>query len=79
MGNLTMILGIIALLILAASLIYTIKVGRLVGARKSNMDTQINEKVQEHPYMRNPVFLTYVIFGILALAFIFYLAYTVVW
>ncbi len=74
-----MILGIIALLILAASLIYTIKVGRLVGARKSNMDTQINEKVQEHPYMRNPVFLTYVIFGILALAFIFYLAYTVVW
>ncbi|KKI93963.1 hypothetical protein WQ54_02135 [Bacillus sp. SA1-12] len=74
-----MILGIIALLILASSLIYTIKVGRLVGARKSNMDTQINEKVQEHPYLRNPIFLAYVVFGILALAFILYLAYTIAW
>ncbi|TXC92190.1 hypothetical protein FS935_07355 [Metabacillus litoralis] len=79
MTYLTMVLGVIALLILGVSLIYTFKVGKLVSERKSTYDTQINEKVQEHPYMRNPIFLAYIIAGILALAYIFYLAFTISW
>ncbi|MGM0873404.1 MAG: hypothetical protein ACQEWV_01155 [Bacillota bacterium] len=79
MSYLTMVLGVIVLLVLATSLFYTVRVGKLVSARKSNVDTQINEKVQDHPYIRNPVFLAYVIAGLLALAFIFYLANTIYW
>jgi hypothetical protein len=79
MSYLTMVLGVIALLVLATSLIYTFRVGRLVSVRKSNLDTQINEKIQDHPYMRNPVFLAFVIAGLASLAYIFYLAYMTSW
>ncbi|OAS86636.1 MULTISPECIES: hypothetical protein [Metabacillus] len=79
MSYFTMVLGVIALLVLAISLIYTFRVGRLVSVRKSNLDTQINEKIQDHPYMRNPVFFAYVIAGLVSLAYIFYLAYSISW
>jgi len=79
MTYLTMVLGVIALLILATSLIYTFKVGKLVSERKAKYDTQINERVQDHPYTRNPVFLTYLIAAVLSLAYIFYLAFTISW
>jgi len=75
----TMVLGVVALLILATSLIYTFKIGKLVSERKAKYDTQLNEKVQEHPYTRNPVFLAYMIAAVLALAYIFYLAFTISW
>ncbi|APH05482.1 hypothetical protein [Bacillus weihaiensis] len=77
MTILTTVLGVVALLILTASLIYTFKVGKLVSERKANYDTQINEKVQEHPYARNPIFLAYLIAGVLSLSYIFYLAFTI--
>lgn len=79
MSSLTIILGVIALLTLAISLLYTFRVGKLVSSRRSNYDSQINEKVQEHPYIRNPIFLAFIIAAILSLAYIFYLAYTVSW
>ena len=79
MSYFTIVLGVIALLVLAISLIYTFRVGRLVSVRKSNLDTQINEKIQDHPYMRNPVFFAYVIAGLVSLAYIFYLAYSISW
>lgn len=75
----TMVLGVVALLILVTSLIYTFKIGKLVSERKAKYDTQLNEKVQEHPYTRNPVFLAYMIAAVLALAYIFYLAFTISW
>ncbi|MFC0270711.1 hypothetical protein ACFFIX_04505 [Metabacillus herbersteinensis] len=76
MSTLVSVLVVIVLLILATSLIYTFKVGKLATSRKSELDTQINEKVQEHPYLRNPIFLAYLIGAMLVLAFIFYMAYS---
>ena len=74
-----MVLGVIALLILVTSLIYTFKIGKLVSGRKAKYDTQLNEKVQDHPYSRNPVFLAYMIAAVLSLAYIFYLAFSISW
>ncbi|PMC35194.1 hypothetical protein CJ195_20180 [Bacillus sp. UMB0899] len=68
-----------ALLVLITSLLYTFKVGKLVSERKAKYDTQLNEKVQDHPYTRNPVFLAYLIAAVISLAYIFYLAYTISW
>ncbi|WP_253957734.1 hypothetical protein [Metabacillus halosaccharovorans] len=79
MTYLTMVLGVIALLILVTSLIYTFKIGKLVSERKAKYDTQLNEKVQDHPYSRNPVFLAYMIAAVLSVAYIFYLAFTISW
>jgi glucose uptake protein GlcU len=72
MQYMNFILGIIALIILVIGLVYTIWTGKLVDARQSEYDTKINEKVEERPYLRNPIFLAYMIFiGIL----LFYLIY----
>ncbi|MDQ0162204.1 hypothetical protein [Aeribacillus alveayuensis] len=72
MQYMNFILGIIALIILVIGLVYTIWTGKLVDARQSKYDTKINEKVDERPYLRNPIFLAYMIFiGIL----LFYLIY----
>jgi hypothetical protein len=79
MSNLTMGLGVLVVLIVLVSLVYTLRVGKGVSERKSKMDTQLSEKVQEHPYSRNPVFLAYLIAALVVLAYIFYLAYTISW
>lgn len=79
MSNFTTILFTLALIISIVSLIYTFKVGRTVSERRVKQDGQISEKVQEHPYIRNPVFLAFLIAGLLSLAYIFYLAYTISW
>ncbi|USK35443.1 hypothetical protein LIT25_09195 [Bacillus sp. F19] len=79
MDKFTMALAILAFMIVAGGLLYTLSVGRLVEARKSEIDTPINEKIQKHPYLRNPVFLTWIFFLGFLLLFIFYLAYTRSW
>jgi hypothetical protein len=79
MSYLPMVLGVFALLILITSLFYTFRIGKLVSARHSKFDTQINEKVQDHPYARNPIFLASMIAALISLAYIFYLAYTISW
>jgi hypothetical protein len=66
-------------MISAGGLLYTINVGRLVDARKSEIDTPLNEKIQRHPYLRNPVFLAIMIAAAFILIYIFYLAFTRTW
>lgn len=72
-------LGILALIVLAGSLIYTYKVGKLANENGARFDSQINEKIQDHPYSLNPVFWVCVIAGILSLAYILYLSFTISW
>ncbi|MDQ0229533.1 hypothetical protein [Metabacillus malikii] len=74
----TILLGL-AVVIAVISLIYTFRVGRDISARRAKYDGPIDEKVQEHPYIRNPIFLACLIAGIFSLAYIFYLAYTISW
>jgi hypothetical protein len=79
MNSVTIVLGVIAMLILATSLFYTIRVGKLASDRHTKLDAQINKKVQEHPYLRNPVFLAYIFAGLIAFGYILYLAFTISW
>lgn len=79
MDKFTLALAILAVMISAGGLLYTINVGRLVDARKSEIDTPMNEKIQRHPYLRNPVFLAIMIAAAFISIYIFYLAFTRTW
>ncbi|WP_243293057.1 hypothetical protein [Bacillus sp. FJAT-47783] len=70
------ILGIIALIILVTSLVLTMRAGKLVDTRQSEFDSKINEKVQEHPYIRNPIFLAYVIGIGVVIVYLIYMGVT---
>ncbi|WP_168413173.1 hypothetical protein [Bacillus salacetis] len=74
MSSFVLILLLIAAGVLAASLLYTFKVARQQKALKNELDTEIPEKVQDHPYSRNPIFLTYLIAAVLVILFIIYKA-----
>ncbi|KEZ52770.1 hypothetical protein [Metabacillus indicus] len=79
MDKFTIALAILAFMIVAGGLIYTAGIGRLVDIRKSEIDTPMNEKIQRHPYIRNPIFLTYLIALGLVGFYILYLAFTRSW
>lgn len=68
-----LLLGV-AMAILAISLIYTFMLGRQQKALKSELDTKIPDAIQEHVYMRNPVFLTYALFFALVILIIVFFA-----
>jgi hypothetical protein len=64
----------LVLLILVGSLIYTLRVGKMVDVRQSEFDEEITEKIQRHRVLLNPVFLAYIIgFGLLLL-YLFFIA-----
>ncbi|MBD1381276.1 hypothetical protein IC621_13635 [Bacillus sp. IB182487] len=71
-----MALAIVTLLILAGGLIFTLKMGKVVSARKSEYDTQLNEKIQEHPYLRNPIFIAYLVAAVIFVGFVLYFAWS---
>ncbi|RUQ30618.1 hypothetical protein ELQ35_07965 [Peribacillus cavernae] len=66
------ILTVLVIGVILVSLIYTVSVGRTQKALKGEYDTQINENVQNHPYLRNPIFLAIAIFFIFVLGYILY-------
>ncbi|MDZ5470599.1 hypothetical protein SM124_02435 [Bacillus sp. 31A1R] len=73
------ILLIISMGILLFSLGYTLSIARAQRAVKGTQDTAIPDKVKDHAYIRNPVFLTYLIcFALLALIITF-AALTIRW
>ncbi|MRX73783.1 hypothetical protein GJU40_16700 [Bacillus lacus] len=74
MQKFSIVLSVVALLIVSYGLFYTVKVGKMVDSRQSEHDTDINPKVQAHPYLRNPIFLTYLITAALITAYIIYMA-----
>ena len=62
--------------VLVASLFYTWSIGKGVKKTSGNLDSKIPGNVQEHAYIRNPVFLTYIIVISIALLFVVYFAVT---
>ncbi|TYS15941.1 hypothetical protein FZC78_14175 [Rossellomorea vietnamensis] len=60
--------------VLVLSLLYTLKVARQQKELKNELDTDLPDKVQEHPYTKNPIFLTYLIAAVLVILFIIYKA-----
>ena len=62
--------------VLVAGLFYTWSFGKRQKRAHGNLDSQVPEAVQEHAYIRNPIFLTYIIVLSIALLFIIYFAVT---
>ncbi|WP_071459273.1 hypothetical protein [Bacillus massilinigeriensis] len=66
------ILTLISIGLLLGGVFYTTKVVAIQRKAKRNLDDSIPEKVQEKPYMRNPIFLAFFLFFFLAVLFIMY-------
>ncbi|MHC0035610.1 hypothetical protein [Pseudoneobacillus sp. C159] len=67
------LLSLIVGVVILVGLIYTLQLARR-QRYQSEYDAEISEKVQAHPYTRNPVFLAYIIGLGLALCWIIYVA-----
>ncbi|MFB6465720.1 hypothetical protein ACE38V_02755 [Cytobacillus sp. Hz8] len=76
MSTYTMILLLICLGILFISFIYTLLLMKEQKSIKGNMDGQISEQVQDHPYIRNPIFVAYAIFFALLILTIVFVSLT---
>jgi hypothetical protein len=79
MTMLDIVLSVIAFLILAVGLIYTLKIGKNTKYQTDGYDPEISDKVQAHPYTRNPIFLAFIIFALLFFIFLAYYALTMRW
>lgn len=71
------ILTYIAVGISLLSLFYTLRVAKTQKVIKGSNDTQITDKVQKHPYIRNPVFLAFIIFFVLLIFIIAYATFAI--
>ncbi|WP_433749261.1 hypothetical protein [Falsibacillus pallidus] len=69
------ILSIVCVAILAFALIYTLFIAKGQKAVEGEMDSKISGAVKEHSYIRNPIFLTYIIVLGLALLYVAYEAF----
>jgi hypothetical protein len=61
-------------LISAVGLIYTYVVMKNQKYLQSELDTKLNERVQAHPYIRNPIFIAYVLGFLAFLGIVGYIA-----
>ncbi|CAH2716514.1 hypothetical protein BACCIP111895_03701 [Neobacillus rhizosphaerae] len=59
---------------LAVSLLYTLSVARQQKAVEGDIDTKMAKPVKENVYLRNPIFLAYIIFFALLLFIILFVA-----
>ncbi|WP_079508254.1 hypothetical protein [Mesobacillus jeotgali] len=62
--------------VLVAGLFYTWAFGKGQKRAQGNLDSQVPGVVQGHAYIRNPIFLTYIIVLSITLLFIVYFAVT---
>jgi hypothetical protein len=74
MSSFVLILMLLSAGILVYSLVYTFKVAQQQKALKNELDTDLPDKVQEHPYTRNPIFLAFLISAALVILLILYFA-----
>ncbi|MFC3884296.1 hypothetical protein ACFOU2_12640 [Bacillus songklensis] len=70
--SMMMILSLIIFLIAVVGLIYTYVVARNQKYLQSELDTKLNERVQAHPYIRNPIFIAWTLFLLAILAIVAY-------
>ncbi|PLT34378.1 hypothetical protein [Bacillus sp. V5-8f] len=72
MSTLIWTLMIVSIAIVIVSIVYTFAVGRTQKVLKGEYDAQIDEKIQQHPYLLNPVFLSIALFFVFVLGYILY-------
>jgi hypothetical protein len=73
MAQLMFVLSILGVLIAVIGFVYTFRLGRQQRWQEE-LDGPIPKAVQEHIFLRNPVFLAYLLPILLAVIVIFYLA-----
>lgn len=78
MAQLSFVLSVLVLLIAVIGFVYTVSLGRRQKLQ-GEYDAPVNEKIQQHPYIRNPVLLAYFLAGLLAAGSIIYLAMNTRW
>jgi hypothetical protein len=71
--SMMMVLSVMVFFIAVVGLIYTYVVARNQKYLQSELDTKLNERVQAHPYIRNPVFVAWALFLLAILAIVGYL------
>jgi ABC-type multidrug transport system permease subunit len=64
------VLKIMIILILIFALIYTYRLGKA----QKKAENEVGEGVVKHPVAKNPVFLSYILFAVFLLVFIFIVA-----
>ncbi|KZM56251.1 hypothetical protein P9246_13420 [Aeribacillus pallidus] len=74
-----LIISGVFLLVLLVGLFYTLQVGRQMEKRQSEYDTEVSEKVEKRPYIRNPIFIAYIVLIAFALFYIFYISFSTTW
>lgn len=74
MGTYSIILLIVAMGIIAFSLVYTLHLAKVQKVIKGELDSKIPQSVQEHPFIGNPIFLTYALFFALVLLIVAFVA-----
>ncbi|RFU71088.1 hypothetical protein D0469_03885 [Peribacillus saganii] len=75
MSQFIVVLIVISAVIVGFALAYTFSIARNQRVLKGEFDSSIDEKVQSHPYIRNPVFLTFFIFVLVVILFIVYYSF----
>lgn len=73
MDTFSWILLIIASGVLVWGFVYTYQLGKRQRTQ-GEYDTSVGEKVAAHPYVRNPVFIAYIVFVVLLIGYIAYVA-----
>jgi hypothetical protein len=79
MTMLDIVLAVLAIIILVIGFFYTFNISKNTKYQTNGYDTEINEKVQAHPFIRNPIFLTYIIAAVLVIGYIVFRAVTSQW
>jgi hypothetical protein len=73
MAQMIFVLSILVVLIAVIAFVYTYRLGRQQKWQEE-LDAPIPKAVQEHAYLRNPVFLAYLLAALLVAVAILYLA-----
>ncbi|BCB03165.1 hypothetical protein [Bacillus sp. KH172YL63] len=72
MSMFMIVLTLVAVGLAGYSLVYTFRIAGQEKRLKGDFDTDIPDVVKEHPFIRNPVFLSILIGSILIIFFIAY-------
>ncbi|MBA2877802.1 MULTISPECIES: hypothetical protein [Anoxybacillus] len=73
MDTFSWMLLLVASGVLVGGLVYTYQVGKRQKVQ-GEYDAPVSEKVAAHPYVRNPIFIAYIVFVALLLGYIAYVA-----
>lgn len=70
MSQLSTILATLVLIMMVIGMVYTYRIRQ---NQQGEYDSPVNTKVREHPYTRNPVFLTFFVFALVTFGYLLFI------